>query len=106
MNYFFDQHFHVMNIAHPNLLSFFSSLDTGLPDLITSGALSPSYILTAKNRKGPILLNRMTKDGELLWEKTYGVSAQNTGVAVQETSDKRLLVLGNTGGGAFIYFQF
>ncbi len=43
-----------------------------------------------------ILLNRMTKDGELLWEKTYGVSAQNTGVAVQETSDKRLLVLGNT----------
>ena len=60
MNYFFDQHFHVMNIAHPNLLSFFSSLDTGLPDQITSGALSPSYILTAKNRKVPILLNRMT----------------------------------------------
>ncbi len=60
MNYFFDQHFHVMNIEHPNLLSFFSSLDTGLPDLITSGALSPSYILTAKNRKGPVLLNRLT----------------------------------------------
>lgn len=60
MDYFFDQHFHVMHISHPNLISFFSSLDTGIPDLITSGALSPSYILTTKNRKGPVLLNRLT----------------------------------------------
>ena len=60
VNYFFDQHFHVMNIEHPNLLSFFTSMDTGLPDLVTSGALSPSYILTAKNRKGSVLLNRLT----------------------------------------------
>ncbi|MGE4584928.1 MAG: amidohydrolase family protein [Sphaerochaeta sp.] len=60
MQYFFDQHFHVMNIAHPNLLSFFSSLESGIPDLITSGALSPSYILTNKNRKGSTLLNRVT----------------------------------------------
>lgn len=60
MDYFFDQHFHVMHISHPNLISFFSSLESGIPDLITSGALSPSYILTTKNRKGPILLNRLT----------------------------------------------
>lgn len=43
-----------------------------------------------------ILLSRMTKDGSILWEKNYGISAQNTGVAVHETSDKRLIVLGNT----------
>ncbi|MGE4454607.1 MAG: amidohydrolase family protein [Sphaerochaeta sp.] len=60
MNYFFDQHFHVMNIVHPNLLSFFSSLEGGVTDLVTSGSLSPSYILTNKNRKGTALLNRIT----------------------------------------------
>lgn len=60
MNYFFDQHFHVMNIEHPNLLSFFASLDSGIPDLITSGAFSPSYIFTNKNRKGSLMLDRIT----------------------------------------------
>ncbi len=60
MNYFFDQHFHVMNIEHPNLLSFFASLDSGIPDLITSGAFSPSYILTTKNRRGSLMLDRIT----------------------------------------------
>lgn len=60
MNYFFDQHFHVMNIAHPNLLTFLSTLDSGIPDLITSGALSPHYILTNKNRRGSRMLNRIT----------------------------------------------
>lgn len=60
MNYFFDQHFHVMNIVHPNLLSFFSSLEGGIGDLVTSGTLSPSYILTNKNRKSAALLNRIT----------------------------------------------
>jgi len=60
MNYFFDQHFHVMNIEHPNLLAFFASLDTGIPDLITSGAFSPNYIFTNKNRKGSLMLNRIT----------------------------------------------
>jgi predicted TIM-barrel fold metal-dependent hydrolase len=49
MNYFFDQHFHVMTLEHPNLLSFMSTIKEGLPDLLTSGALSPSYILTNKN---------------------------------------------------------
>jgi hypothetical protein len=60
MNYFFDQHFHLMHISHPNLLSFFSSLEGGIPDLVTSGTLSPSYILTNKNRRGSVLLNRLT----------------------------------------------
>ncbi|MFA7128356.1 MAG: amidohydrolase family protein [Sphaerochaeta sp.] len=60
MNYFFDQHFHVMAIEHPNLLTFLATLDTGIPDLITSGALSPNYILTSKNRKGSVMLNRIT----------------------------------------------
>ena len=49
-----------MNIEHPNLLSFFASLDTGIPDLITSGAFSPSYIFTSKNRKGSLMLDRIT----------------------------------------------
>ncbi|MFA6681240.1 MAG: amidohydrolase family protein [Sphaerochaeta sp.] len=60
MNYFFDQHFHVMNIEHPNLLAFFASLDTGIPDLIASGAFSPNYIFTSKNRKGSLMLDRIT----------------------------------------------
>lgn len=60
MQYFFDQHFHVMNIEHPNLLSFFASLDTGIPDLITSGVFSPSYIFTSKNRKGALMLDRIS----------------------------------------------
>lgn len=60
VDYFFDQHFHVMHISHPNLISFLSSLETGIPDLITSGSLSPNYILTSKNRKGPMLLNRLS----------------------------------------------
>jgi predicted TIM-barrel fold metal-dependent hydrolase len=49
MEYFFDQHFHVMTLEHPNLLSFMSTIKEGLPDLLTSGALSPSYILSNRN---------------------------------------------------------
>jgi predicted TIM-barrel fold metal-dependent hydrolase len=60
MNYFFDQHFHLMNITHPNLISFFSSLESGIGELVTSGALLPSYILTPKNRRSHTLLNRIT----------------------------------------------
>ncbi len=60
MNYFFDQHFHLMNIVHPNLLSFFSSLEGGIGELVKSGSLSPSYIITAKQLKGQALLNHIT----------------------------------------------
>lgn len=60
MEYFFDQHFHVMHISHPNLISFFSSLENGIPELLTSGALVPNYLLGGKNRKPSVLLNRLT----------------------------------------------
>jgi hypothetical protein len=61
MKYFFDPHVHVMTLEHPNLLSFFASLESGIPDLITSGALSPSYIVgVGKRSKGSSLLNRIT----------------------------------------------
>lgn len=61
MKYFFDPHLHVMTLEHPNLLSFFGSLESGIPDLITSGALSPSYIVGGgKRSKGSSLLNRIT----------------------------------------------
>ena len=60
MNYFFDQHFHAMTIEHPNLLTFFSSLDMGIPDLLTSGAFSPNYILQTRTEKGSVMLNRIT----------------------------------------------
>jgi predicted TIM-barrel fold metal-dependent hydrolase len=59
MNYFFDQHFHVMTLEHPNLLSFMSTIKEGLPDLLTSGALSPSYILTNKNLIPSQMLNKV-----------------------------------------------
>lgn len=61
MRYFFDPHFHVMTLEHPNLISFLSSLESGIPELITSGALSPSYIIGGSKRsKGSSLLNRLT----------------------------------------------
>lgn len=61
MKYFFDPHFHVMTLEHPNLLSFLSNLESGIPDLLTSGALSPSYILGGGRRsKGTSVLNRLT----------------------------------------------
>ena len=60
MEYFFDQHFHLMDISHPNLISFFGSLESGITELFTSGALLPSYILTPKNRRSHTLLSRIT----------------------------------------------
>lgn len=59
MNYFFDQHFHVMTLEHPNLLSFMSAIKEGLPDMLTSGALSPSYILNNKNLKPSQMLTKV-----------------------------------------------
>ncbi|WP_320130749.1 amidohydrolase family protein [uncultured Sphaerochaeta sp.] len=58
MSYFFDQHFHVMTLEHPNLLSLMSTIKEGLPNLLTSGALSPSYILTNKNLVHSQMLTR------------------------------------------------
>ena len=49
MDYFFDQHFHLMDISHPNLISFFGSIESGVAELFTSGLL-PSYILTPKTQ--------------------------------------------------------
>ncbi|HZJ88508.1 MAG TPA: amidohydrolase family protein [Sphaerochaeta sp.] len=60
MNYFFDQHFHLMDISHPNLLSFFNSIESGITELFTSGALLPTYIITPKNRRSHTLTHRIT----------------------------------------------
>lgn len=60
MDYFFDQHFHLMDISHPNLISFFGSIESGVAELFTSGALLPSYILTPKTRRTHTLLSRIT----------------------------------------------
>ncbi len=60
MEYFFDQHFHLMDISHPNLISFFSSIESGITELFTSGALLPSYIITPKSRRSHTLLSRIT----------------------------------------------
>src|SRR5690554_2483402 len=60
MNYFFDQHFHLMDISHPNLISFFGSIESGVTELFTSGALLPSYIITPKSRRSHTLLSRIT----------------------------------------------
>lgn len=56
MDYFFDTHFHAMTLAHPSFISFIESIEGGLPEFITGGALSPSYIFTPSNRKGMQML--------------------------------------------------
>lgn len=56
MDYFFDTHFHAMTLAHPSFISFMESIEGGLPEFITGGALSPSYIFTPSNRKGMQML--------------------------------------------------
>lgn len=64
-------------------------------------AENDDYVITgfkyiASSNTTNVLLSRIKKDGTIIWEKSYGISAQNTGTAVHETSDKRLIVLGNT----------
>lgn len=49
MRYFFDAHCHIMTIRQPNLMNFLSSVSSYLPDFLTSGALSPSYLMGGKN---------------------------------------------------------
>lgn len=45
MKYFFDSHMHAMNLIHPDFVSTIDSLNKGIPDLLTSGFFSNSYIL-------------------------------------------------------------
>lgn len=49
-HYFFDAHMHAMNLTHPNFISFVESVSDNLAAFVTSGALSPGYILTPANR--------------------------------------------------------
>ncbi|MFA5513581.1 MAG: amidohydrolase family protein [Sphaerochaetaceae bacterium] len=48
--YFFDSHMHAMNLTHPNFVSFVDSIADNITEFITSGALSPGYLLTPSNR--------------------------------------------------------
>ena len=41
---------HAMNLTHPNFISFVESVSDNLAEFITSGALSPGYLLTPANR--------------------------------------------------------
>ncbi len=48
--YFFDVHMHAMNINHPNFIALVESVANGFSEFVTSGALSPGYLLTSANR--------------------------------------------------------
>lgn len=41
---------HAMNLRHPNFISFVDSIADNITEFVTSGALSPGYLLTAANR--------------------------------------------------------
>lgn len=41
---------HAMNLTHPNFVSFVDSVADNLTEFVTSGALSPGYLLTPSNR--------------------------------------------------------
>jgi len=49
-HYFFDSHMHAMNLTHPNFISFVESVTDNVAEFVTSGALSPGYLLTPSNR--------------------------------------------------------
>ena len=49
-HYFFDAQMHAMNLTHPNFVSFVESVADNLAEFVTSGALSPGYLLTPANR--------------------------------------------------------
>lgn len=74
-DYFFDTHFHVMTLDHPNFINLLGSFQNGLMDYVNSGALSPSYILTDENRKGKILYSVMNTLGafEQPIDKTFAM---------------------------------
>ena len=59
MNYFFDAHCHVMTLQHPNLMTFLNSMDSYLPDFLTSGTFSPTYVLGGKNRYLPAMIGKV-----------------------------------------------
>ncbi|MGI6433531.1 MAG: amidohydrolase family protein [Sphaerochaetaceae bacterium] len=68
--YFFDAHMHAMNLLHPSFVSFVESVADNVGEFITSGALSPGYLLTPANRgqQGFItLLNMFT-----IFERSIG----------------------------------
>ena len=48
--YFFDAHMHAMNLIHPSFSSFVDSVSEGFTDFVSSGALSPGYLLTPAMR--------------------------------------------------------
>ena len=50
LKYFFDSHMHAMNLNHPNFISLVNSVTNGFTEFVTSGMLSPGYLLTPANR--------------------------------------------------------
>ena len=52
---------HAMNLTHPNFISFVESVSDNIAEFVTSGALSPGYLLTPANRgqQGLITLMNM-----------------------------------------------
>ncbi len=50
IRYFFDAHMHAMNLNHPDFVALVESITNGFSEFVTSGALSPGYLLTPSNR--------------------------------------------------------
>jgi len=55
--YFFDSHFHLMNLSHPDFLSLSGFLNKNTTEIFRSGAFSSNYILTSQNIKNLTLIN-------------------------------------------------
>ncbi len=72
-NIFFDAHMHAMNLRHPNFVSLVDSIVDNLGEFVTSGALSPGYLLTPANRsqQGLITLMNMFSLFELSIEEIF-----------------------------------
>lgn len=48
MKYFFDSHLHAMNLSHPDFISLITAMQSSVPDLLTSGFFSPSFLFNGK----------------------------------------------------------
>lgn len=83
---------------------FFDIVLTGDDHVLVTGASFHSQIATTL---GDVLVAKLTMEGDIVWEKTYGGEAHDQGVYLEKTTDGGYLILGETeslgAGGRDLY---
>jgi len=83
---------------------FFDIALTGDDHVLVTGASFHSQTATTL---GDVLVAKLTMDGDIVWEKTYGGEAHDQGLYLERTTDGGYLILGETesmgAGGRDLY---